>query len=371
MNILITGAKGFIGRNLISYLESTTDYNLIKFNKNENELSLKKKVLKSDIIFHLAGVNRENNKNSFLKNNILLTKKICSFILKNNKKIKLIFASSTQAIKNNFYGVSKKKSERIILQLKKKKLLKVYIFRLPNVFGKWSKPFFNSVIATFCFLVARKKNIDVYDKNRILKIVYIDDVIQKFVKIIKDNTNDKNYYSIKKIYRVKVKRLAKIIKSFDNEQKNFLVNNISIGLTKKLYSTYLSFLPTKNVVIKLRRIRDKRGDFIELIKNKQFGQISYFSILPKKIRGEHFHHTKTEKFFLISGKVRFNFVNVTTKKKYSILVNDNNSIIVSTVPGWAHNIENIGNKLAKLIVWSNEIFNLQKHDTHKHLISKR
>jgi len=371
MNILVTGAKGFIGRNLISFLESTTDYNLIKFNRNESELTLQKKILKSDVIFHLAGVNRENDKSSFIKNNILLTKKICSIISKNNKKIKLIFASSTQVVRNNFYGISKKKSEKIILQLKKKKLLKAYIFRLPNVFGKWSKPFFNSAIATFCFLVARKKKINIYDKNRTLKIVYIDDVIQKFVELIKNNKNEKDYYSIKKIYSIKVKQLAKIIKSFDNPESIFLVNNVSIGLTKKLYSTYLSFLPIKNTVIKLKKNRDKRGVFIELIKNRQFGQISYFSILPKKIRGEHYHKTKTEKFFLVSGKVKFNFVNITTKKKYAIFVNDNNSRIVSTVPGWAHSIENIGSKLAKLIVWSNEIFNLEKHDTYKYLISRR
>lgn len=361
MNILVTGSDGFIGKNLIFHLKKIPSYNIIKLKKNYSLNELKRKILVSDTIIHLGGVNRGNSRSYFFNNNYLFTKKICSILEKVEKKIKIIFSSSIHVKKNNYYGLSKLKSEKEILKLKKIKNISILIYRLPNIFGKWSKPFYNSVVATYCYQISRKKNIEIFS-NQQLKLLYIDDLVKDFLKVIKINRFNSNYRVIKKIYKITLSKLAFIVKSFFNETNIFFKRD-SGELVKKLHSTYLSFIPRKLVSYNIPKFEDYRGKFVEFLKFDKYGQISFFTIFPGKFRGNHYHHTKTEKFLVVSGNVKFNFINVANKRKYSIIVSEKKEKVIITQPGWAHNIKNIGSKTAKIIVWSNEVFNKKNTDS--------
>ncbi len=363
MNILIIGSNGFIAKNLI-YKLKYTKHNLIHHLKKDRIDNLKKKITKSDIIFYLAGVNRVKNDKDY-KKNVKLTKEIVDILKLSKKKKKIIFSSSIQVIKKNSYGTSKKNSEKLLLQLVKNKNLQLVIFRLPNIFGKWSKPNYNSVVATFCHQLARKKKI-IINSNKKIKLLYIDDLIDDFINVIKEKKSPILRFP-RNSFEISLKQLANILKSFKEPVNNidFEFNNKKI---KYLYSTYLSHVPNAKISSELKLYSDVRGSFIELFKNKYSGQISFFTIKPKKVRGNHFHNTKTEKFLLLSGSARVNFLNISDKKKFSIIVNDKKPKIFITKPGYAHNIENTSNKDAKFIVWSNEIFDKNKPDTYKYKV---
>ena len=363
MDILIIGSNGFIAKNLIYNLKHKK-YNLIYYLKKDGIENLRKKIIKSDIIFYLAGVNRVENDKDYEKN-VRLTKQIVEILKLIKKKKKIIFSSSIQVIKKNYYGESKKNSEKLLLQLNKNKKLKLVIFRLPNIFGKWSKPHYNSVVATFCHQLSRKKKI-IIKSNKKIKLLYIDDLIDEFISEIKEKKSP-IFRDPKNSFEISLKQLANILKSFKEpiNNINFEFNN---KIIKHLYSTYLSYVPNNKISSTLKLYSDDRGNFIELFKNKYSGQISFFTIKPKKVRGNHFHNTKTEKFLLLSGSARVNFLNISDKKKFSIIVNDKKPQMFITKPGYAHNIINTGNKDAKFIVWSNELFDKNKPDTYKYKI---
>jgi len=363
MNILVTGSNGFIAKNLITHLSHNFKYNILTVNKKSSDRNLYQKLIIADIIFHLAGVNKEIYPEYTYDNNYYFTKKICLFLQNNFKIPKIIYASSVQAKLNNSYGKSKLKAENILLNYKKNTGAQVFIYRLPNIFGKWSKSYYNSAVATFCHQVYKKQKITISDPKKKLPLLYIDDLVFDFLEKIKLNKRKSSFVKIKNIFLITLSNLVSIIKSFNKREKIYLPNNISNSLIKNLYSTYLSFFSKKDFTYKIKKFSDKRGYFSEFLKNADFGQISFFSILPRQVRGNHYHNTKTEKFVVIAGKVRFNFINIINKKRFSILAVENTNLVVNTIPGWAHNLENIGNKVAKVLVWSNEILNKKKPDT--------
>ena len=203
----------------------------------------------------------------------------------------------------------------------------------------------------------------IINPNKKISLLYIDDLISNFLEAIKFKKNNNRFVKIKKVFSITLNKLVNIIKSFDNKQKTYLPNNISSSLTKNLYSTYISFFSQKDFTYKLNTFSDERGYFSEFLKNVNFGQVSFFTILPKKVRGNHYHHSKIERFVVIAGKVRFNFINIYTKKKFSIFADENNIKVINTIPGWAHNIENKGNKIARVLVWANEMLDKRKPDT--------
>jgi UDP-2-acetamido-2,6-beta-L-arabino-hexul-4-ose reductase len=363
MNILVTGSDGFVAKNLIKHLFNNHKYNILLINKKSSDKDLYKKLIITDIIFHLAGVNKEIYPKYTYDNNFIFTKKICSFLENNNKKPTIIYASSIQVKLKNSYGKSKLKAENILLNYKKNTGALVLIYRLPNIYGKWSKPYYNSVVSTFCNQVYKKQNITISDQNKKISLLYIDDLIFNFLEAVKLKKNKNSFVKINNVFTTTLSNLANVIRSFNVKEKIYLPSNISSSVIKKLYSTYISFFSKKDFTYRIKRFSDKRGYFSEFLKNKNFGQISFFSIRPQKFRGNHYHHTKTEKFVVITGKVRFNFVNVINKKKFSLLVSENNNLVVNTIPGWAHNIENTGSKTAKVLVWANEILDKKNPDT--------
>jgi len=363
MNILITGSQGFIAKNLIVRLSEFKNYNILAVDKKTSNQDFYKKLIKADIIFHLAGVNKETNPEYNYDNNYVFTKKICSFLESNYKKTKIIYASSIQAELKNSYGKSKLKAENILLSYKKKTGAEVLIYRLPNIFGKWSRPYYNSAVATFCYQIYRNQKLTISDPKKKISLLYIDDLMSIFLKSLKLNKQRKSFPRIENVFSITLFNLVNLIRSFNKKEKIYLPNNVSNSLIKNLYSTYISFFLKKDFTYKLKRFSDHRGYFSEFLKNSNFGQFSFFSILPKKIRGNHYHNTKTEKFAVITGKARFNFVNIITKKKFSILADEKNNLVVNTIPGWAHNIENVGTQVAKILVWSNEVLDKKNPDT--------
>lgn len=361
MNILIIGSDGFIGKNLYQRLINYPEYKIFRLRRNSSKKIFRKYINLADVIFHLAGANRENNEINFKKKNLILTKKICD-LLKTKKKItKFIYTSTIHAKKKNPYGISKIQSEKELIKINKKKI-NLYIYRLSNVFGKWSKPFYNSVVATFCHQIIQKKKLKII-KNDLINFIYIDDLINNFIKLLNDKRNKNVFMEVKPQKKLTVKMLARKLLKFKDSLKMSEIPNIKDNFDKKLYSTYLSYMDQNNAYFKVNRKEDIRGEFTELFKNEH-SQVSFFSINKNQTRGSHYHDTKTEKFFLISGKVRFEFINIISKKKYTKLLNNKNKKVIFTIPGWSHKIKNVGNDKAIFAVWANEKFDINKPDTY-------
>ena len=366
MNILITGYNGFIGKNFIQSLENKKKNNIFKFGKENNIGDLEKFIFKCDIIFHLAGENRNKNKEKFISNNINLTSEIVNIIKKKKKKTYLIFSSTNQVgKKNNIYSKTKLSAEKI-LKKNSSSLFHVKIYRLSNIFGKWSKPNYNSAVATFCHNISRNKKIRLSKFNEYLELLYIDDVINLFLLDLKVKIKKKfeiiNKYN--NIYNISLYDLAKRIKFFKENRKN-LLNNLQLanGFNRVLYSTYLSYVPEEDFKYLVEPIKDKRGSFLEFLKSKKNGQISILTVKPKQTRGNHYHMTKVEKFFVLAGESKFLFKNLISKKEKKIFINSSNKYIVETIPGWIHNITNTGKVDLIVLLWSNEIFDKKKPDT--------
>lgn len=374
MNILITGANGFIGKNLSVQLSTKKEHKIIKHVRTNTLSELEDKIRQSDFIFHLAGENRPNDITLFDRNNAQLTESIAAILskinLEENKKIPLIFASSLQATLNNPYGLSKKRAEDHLLKLKKDKHFPIYIFRLPNVFGKWSKPNYNSAIASFCYNVARGLPISVDNPDAEISLLYIDDLVSQFLNILEFSDSsaidNKDFYSISNIYETSVGEIAKKIINFNLLRAKLMVDNIGLGLDRALYATYISFLPTSNFSYSLKNYNDERGSFVEMLKTTSSGQISFFTAKPGITRGGHFHHTKTEKFLVLLGKARFIFKCLDSQKEIVITTDGSSPEIVDTIPGWAHNITNIGDDDLVVLLWANEIFDPEKPDTFQY-----
>ena len=374
LNILVTGSNGFIGKNLVKHLDKLDAINLMTFNRSENISILQKLLSEADVVVHLAGENRPANNNDFKKVNFKLTKKICEFIsnefMQTNKKIKFILASSTQATEDNPYGQSKLLAENEVCALSDQFQIPSTIFRFPGIFGKWCKPNYNSVVATFCFNISRNLPIKIRDPDFKLNLVYIDDVIESIIKSIFYNNKGITWGKVAPLYQLTLLELSEHIKNFKNSRNNLITENVGNGLIRALYSTYLSYLPKECFCYKINEKIDNRGIFVEMLKTKNSGQISYFTAYPGITRGEHYHHTKTEKFLVIKGEALFRFCNIINGEKFEIKINGKVPEIVDTIPGWSHSITNIGNEEMLVLLWANENFDEKKPDTIGYKIQK-
>lgn len=362
MNVLVTGSNGFISKNLITSLKEYKKVKINTFHKNTKE-NLETLIKNADVIYHLAGQNRSLNNQQFKKNNTNLTKIICEIIKKNNLKTKIIFSSTTQVKNKSIYGVTKLESEKIIKKTLKKN--QYVIIRIPNVFGKWARSNYNSVVATFAYLISRQKNVKLINQNKKFNLIYIDDLIDLLKNILFKKKFDPIAKLKKETYTSTPFKIYKLFKDFYVNDSMRLLPDLSDDFIKKLYSTYLSYMPNNKIIHNSKINLDDRGYFSEFVKSKKFGQVSVFSILPGKKRGGHYHHTKTEKFMLINGSVQFKLINLANKKKLIIKMNKNKNKVICTVPGWAHEIYNNTNREAYLVVWANEIFNKKNPDTFK------
>ena len=363
MQILITGANGFIGKNLLARLEENPGFDTNTFTRSDTTSSLLEMVNNADAIFHLAGVNRPDTVDDFDSGNKMLTELLCKAVKESGKKNHIIFASSVQANLDNHYGRSKKDAEEVLLEFCSQSGCPVSIFRLPNVFGKWCRPEYNSVVATFCHHIANDMPVEIHDASKTLRLVYIDDVVSAFIRRLTSFSSGSAFIDIHPEYTISLSELAETLYRFRKSRDSLLIDGVGKGLQRALYATYLSYLEPENFHFALHGNNDDRGTFVEILKTEHSGQFSFFTAKKGVTRGGHYHHTKNEKFVVVQGKAEFNFRNIDTNQRYSVSVSADKPEIVETIPGWAHDITNIGENELIVFLWANEIFNPERPDT--------
>lgn len=365
MKILVTGAKGFIGSNLLTKLRSYSNVEILEFDRFHTLEDLSEMLLNVDIIYHLAGVNRPKHISEFQDVNVNLTKFITSTLITAKRKIPIIMTSSIQVELDNEYGHSKKEAENELIYYSKVMESPIYIYRLPNVFGKWCRPFYNSAIATFCYQISRNEEIYVSDSNKKIRLIYIDDLIKEFVNLLDNQFNSDIYYSqVFPEYVFTLGEIVEKIRGFELINKTNEIKNIGNGFDKKLYSTYLSYVPHSQLCYPLETNYDNRGSFTELLKTIESGQISINITKPGFIKGNHWHHTKVEKFLVLSGDAVIRLRQIHQSEIIEFFVSEKKLEVVDIPVGYTHHIENIGQKDLITLIWSNECFNKNEPDTH-------
>ena len=364
MKVLITGANGFVAKNLIQYLSEKDNIEILKLYRDSTKQQLEQLVLEAEWIVHLAGVNRPQHDSEFIEGNVSLTEKICNILRLNQRKTPIILSSSIQAERDNVYGKSKLGGEHALCKLNQENSNPIYISRMVNIFGKWSKPNYNSAVATFCYNIANDLPIQINDEKAVIRLVYIDDVVETIWDILNNKYPVNETFEIQPEYSITVGKLAEIIRGFKASRDTLVTDHVGVGLTRALYSTYLSFLSPKQFDYTVPKYGDDRGVFVEMLKTPDAGQFSYFTAHPGITRGGHYHHTKTEKFLVIKGKALFKFKHIVTDEFYELETSGDEPRIVETVPGWTHDITNIGHDEMVVMLWANEIFDREKPDTY-------
>lgn len=370
IKILVTGADGFIGKNLCTHLFEYGEYEILKFQRANTDAQLVSMVSQADVIVHLAGENRPKDSALYEVGNVALAQKLANAIMQSNKKTPVIFSSSAQAKTENEYGQSKRKAEAIFQDLSIKNGNPIAIYRLPNVFGKWARPNYNSAVATFCSNIANELPIQIHDAQTLISLVYIDDVIANFITFIKTAESGVTIRDVVPVYEITVGELAQKINHYKQSRLNITTESVGGGLDRALYATFISYYQPAQFNYDIPIYGDERGIFAEVLKTRNSGQISFFTSLPGEIRGGHYHHTKTEKFIIVKGRARFGFRHLLTDQTYEINVSNEKPCVVETIPGWVHNIENIGDDELIAILWANEVFDRDLPDTYKANIKK-
>lgn len=364
MRVLVTGANGFVGKNLLVKL-SEQEIEFDTFTRKDSIVSLEAKLCACDFVVHLAGVNRPENQQEFAAGNTELTQTICGIFKRNSLSIPVIYTSSIQAELDNAYGVSKLNAEKALEQLSESNGNSILNYRLPNVFGKWCKPNYNSAVATFCFNTINDLPITINEPSSVINLVYIDDVVNEFVSVIKSfqTSKPKRTPIVSPVYQITVGELVDQLQLFKESKSKNIVERVGSGLTRALYSTYISYYKPSEFTYPLVKHEDPRGVFVEMLKTKDSGQFSYFTAYPGITRGGHYHHSKNEKFLVIKGRAKFCFRHIYTDEYYELETNGSVPEVVETVPGWSHDVTNIGDDELVVMLWANEIFNPDLPDT--------
>lgn len=367
MRFLVTGANGFIGRNLTLHLQEM-GHDVHLFVRGDSDSRLVEAMSQVDGVFHLAGENRPVDVRAFQQGNAELTQKLCEVVVASGKSVPIILASSTQAALDNPYGQSKREAEVAVEGLVAQSGGVAGICRLPGVFGKWCRPNYNSVVATFCHNLVNDLPIQINDPKAVVNLAYVDDVVRSFSTAMLDMCGEMRSgllrLELPLVYSITLGDLAEQIRAFQDCRITLQMERVGTGLTRALYATYVSYLPKDKFVYDVPSYGDERGVFVEMLKTSDSGQFSFFTAHPGVTRGGHYHHTKTEKFLVIKGLARFGFRHMLTNETYEVITNGNRPRIVETVPGWTHDVTNIGDEEMVVMLWANEVFDRQKPDTY-------
>lgn len=368
--VLITGASGFVGKNLQLHLAERKDVQVLCFTRDSDVSWLPGLLQEVDFVFHLAGVNRPQDPHEFTVGNAELTQTLCQAVeavaASTGRKVPVVYTSSTQAARDNPYGQSKRSAEDALFALQRTSGVPVHVFRLPNVFGKWCKPNYNSAVATFCHNIARDLPIQVNDSAAPLTLVYVDDVVDRFIQLMDgaDAMVDADgFATVAPQYTTTVGELAALIQTFKDSRGTLMTERVGTGWVRALYATYVSYLPVESFTYTVPQHGDPRGVFVEMLKTPDCGQFSFFTAHPGITRGGHYHHTKTEKFLVIKGQARFKFRHMQTGQTHELITSGEKAEIVETVPGWTHDITNIGSDEMIVMLWANEVFDRARPDT--------
>lgn len=359
--VVVTGADGFIGRNLSLRLAEIGD-EVLPLTRASGRDEWFAEVRRADAVIHLAGANRPADPTEFDTVNAGTAALLVEALEAAGRTIPVLYSSSARAAGDDIYGRSKRAGEDALLAYAARSGAPVYIFRLPNVFGKWARPNYNSAVATFCYNIAREQPITVNDPAAPLDLVYIDDVVAAFVDAV-DGRIAPGFVEVAPVHATTVGHVADTIRGFRSDRADNLIDAVGTGLTRALYATYVAALPPDEFSYEIASHRDPRGAFSEMLKTRSAGQFSYFTALPGVTRGGHYHHTKTEKFLIVHGRARFGFRHMLTGETHEIFTGGEVPTIVETVPGWAHDVTNVGDDVMVSLLWANEIFDRARPDT--------
>lgn len=371
MKVLITGADGFVGKNLQLHLAEREDVEVVCFTRANTATDLPNLLEGVECVFHLAGVNRPQDPTEFVTGNADLTVALVGAVEAEMRarggKLPIVYTSSTQAARDNPYGASKRAAEEALQAFAARSGAAAHVFRLPNVFGKWCRPNYNSAVATFCHNIARGLPIQVNDPAAALTLVYVDDVVERFIQLMDgaDAALDaEGFATVTPQYTTTVGEIARLIETFRASRDTLMTERVGAGFVRALYATYVSYLPVESFTYTVPQHGDPRGVFVEMLKTPDCGQFSFFTAHPGITRGGHYHHTKTEKFLVIKGEARFKFRHMQSGETHELLTSGDKAEIVETVPGWTHDITNIGNEEMVVMLWANEVFDRAKPDTY-------
>jgi UDP-2-acetamido-2,6-beta-L-arabino-hexul-4-ose reductase len=363
-NVLVTGSAGFVGKNLVETLRLRDDVALTTFDVEDDRSVLDVSLTTADFIFHLAGVNRPQNEDEFRTGNTGLTEEIVGALQEQGRAVSVVLCSSTQAALENPYGASKRQAEKAVFAYGKATGAKVYVYRLPNLFGKWCRPNYNSGVATFCNNIANDIPIQVNDPNVTMTLAYIDDVVSAFLAALDDQATFSDGYAVfEPVHTIKLGEIVELLEGFKASRGDLSVPKMTDPLAKKLYSTYLSYLPTDGFSYPLKMNVDDRGSFTEFIRTPDRGQVSVNISKPGITKGNHWHHTKNEKFLVVSGQGVIRFRKIGSEEIIEYAVSGEKLEVVVIPTGYTHNISNTGDSDMVTVMWVNEAFDPDKPDT--------
>jgi UDP-2-acetamido-2,6-beta-L-arabino-hexul-4-ose reductase len=363
--VLVTGSEGFIGRNLCQALRRRQNIELLTFDLGNQPEELGALAAKTDLVFHLAGVNRPQGDAEFMAGNAQLTRRLCECLASAGRKTPVVLSSSIQAELPNAYGASKRAAEEALLAYHEKASAPIYVYRFPNVFGKWSRPNYNTVVATFCYNLGRGLPVQVSDAARPLRFVYIGDVVKTFLEIAARTEHDpvRTHYELEPVFTITLGELHDLVQSFQRQRLQGVLPDLANPLTRYLHSTFLSFLSPADWCTPADIKADARGHLFELFKSKHAGQVFVSTTRPGITRGNHYHDTKVEKFVVIHGEALIRLRDVRGGQPIEVAVSGRQVQIVDIPPGYTHSIENVGKDDLITLFWANEIFDPEHSDT--------
>jgi UDP-2-acetamido-2,6-beta-L-arabino-hexul-4-ose reductase len=365
MVILVTGSQGFIGRNLIAHLQQYKNYRILEYDVDSAAELLETYTASCDIVIHLAGINRPRDASEFMSGNTEFTKMLLLSLQQHGNKAPIVVTSSVHAQQLSRYGESKKAMEDLVFDHAKKNGSDVLVYRLPNVFGKWCRPNYNSAVATFCYNISRELPITVTKRDTILPLVYIDDVITTMITAMHGNpTRDGVFCVVNPVYTVTLGQIVDLLSSFHQSRNDLYLPDLSDPFIKKLYSTYLSYLPTDQFGYALDTHTDGRGSFTEFLRTTGNGQVSVNITKPGVTKGNHWHHTKAEKFLAVSGSGIIRFCSLFEKQMIEYPLDGKIPYVIDVPPGYSHRIENTGDQDLILLIWVNECYDARHPDTY-------
>jgi UDP-2-acetamido-2,6-beta-L-arabino-hexul-4-ose reductase len=359
-HIAVTGSSGFMGQNLVLRLKEAGYLHISEITRATSPSESLKALSTADVIFHLAGVNRPTDPAEFAIGNIGAAETVQQAVAQSKHNPLIIYASTTKATENTDYGRSKREAENVLLALADKATVLAY--RLPNVFGKWCKPNYNSAVATFCHNLARGQEITVNGQAPIT-LIYIDDIITEWLSALLHRNHGSKIISPQTTYDTNIAEVANLLRRFAAARQTSTLEGVGTGLERALYATYISYLPPDQMAYPIKAHTDPRGTFSEMLRTGTTGQFSYFTAHPGITRGGHYHHTKTEKFLVLTGKALFKFRHVMTNETRELITEGGTPVIVDTLPGWSHDITNIGQSELVCMLWANEVFDPNRPDT--------